>query len=353
MGRAADGVTMNSLEYTYIPTGSVYTKTSFVYTCLLDGNTSRVIERHGTESHTISYAYDDARPFNEGIQRKNQNNPILGSRSAIRRVFMSSSPRLISIEDRGGTSQGADIRLWAIGIRPGYEYTFEFTGHVRTGTGNQTMFISAVTCVSGAGTNFAILEQVTTPVNETFTLSHTATYDEIRAHMVDDVFRYRLGGASRQNIAITGIRITEAPDRSVFNDLIPLNTWGLCKARYNYNETNEYDLNNRLLTTTKTYPDDSFEIGSFTYDNNGNQLTEQRNRYLQTRTYNALNQITQSSATTISGGLRITGYTYRADGLRHSKTALFSTPNAVTTTHVWDGANIVLERNSSGAVINR
>jgi len=41
-------------------------------------------------------------------------------------------------------------------------------------------------------------------------------------------------------------------------------------------------------------------------------------------------------------------YTYRADGLRHSKTV-----NGVTTYHVWDRGNIVLELNAAGAVINR
>ena len=41
-------------------------------------------------------------------------------------------------------------------------------------------------------------------------------------------------------------------------------------------------------------------------------------------------------------------YTYRADGLRHSKTS-----HNATTTHVWNGAHIVLERNDSGVVVNR
>jgi len=41
-------------------------------------------------------------------------------------------------------------------------------------------------------------------------------------------------------------------------------------------------------------------------------------------------------------------YVYRADGLRHSKTV-----NGVITTHVWDGAHIVAERNANGGVMNR
>ena len=41
-------------------------------------------------------------------------------------------------------------------------------------------------------------------------------------------------------------------------------------------------------------------------------------------------------------------YTYRADGLRHSKTV-----NGVSTVHVWKGNSIVLELDGSGAIINR
>ena len=44
----------------------------------------------------------------------------------------------------------------------------------------------------------------------------------------------------------------------------------------------------------------------------------------------------------------IVTYTYRADGLRHSKTV-----NGVTTTYIWKNGNIVLELNESGAVIGR
>jgi RHS repeat-associated protein len=48
------------------------------------------------------------------------------------------------------------------------------------------------------------------------------------------------------------------------------------------------------------------------------------------------------------GSANITAtYTYRADGLRRSKTV-----NGETTTHIWDGANIVLELNTNGGVIN-
>jgi RHS repeat-associated protein len=44
---------------------------------------------------------------------------------------------------------------------------------------------------------------------------------------------------------------------------------------------------------------------------------------------------------------KIATYTYRANGLRRSKTVY-----GLTTTHVWDGANIVLELNANNNVIN-
>jgi len=47
-------------------------------------------------------------------------------------------------------------------------------------------------------------------------------------------------------------------------------------------------------------------------------------------------------------GAVVATYTYRADGLRVSKTV-----NGVRTTHVWLRGSIILERNTSGAVINR
>ena len=49
-------------------------------------------------------------------------------------------------------------------------------------------------------------------------------------------------------------------------------------------------------------------------------------------------------------------YTYRPDGLRHSKTVNTTTTtanNTTTTTHIWDRGNIIAERNNTGAIINR
>jgi RHS repeat-associated protein len=128
----------------------------------------------------------------------------------------------------------------------------------------------------------------------------------------------------------------------------------------NYQIDYTYDLNNRLKTTAATWVHIK-EISAYTYDNNGNQLTHAKteeevdyfrwpvpNTYTfptQTRTYNGFNQLTNVTNSNNENGA---SYTYRADGLRHSKTVI-----NLLTTHVWDGANIVFERYSDGRDVER
>ncbi|MCL1883482.1 MAG: hypothetical protein FWF81_07010, partial [Defluviitaleaceae bacterium] len=111
-----------------------------------------------------------------------------------------------------------------------------------------------------------------------------------------------------------------------------------------YWEFYEYNANNQLTRITRLNRDLSteFERTDFTYDRNGNQLTQTTSGVTETRTYNGFNQLTQ-----VTRPGRTTTYTYRADGLRHSKTV-----NNVTTTHVWNGPHIVRELNASGALVN-
>ena len=63
----------------------------------------------------------------------------------------------------------------------------------------------------------------------------------------------------------------------------------------------------------------------------------------ETRTYNAFNQLIR-----FENDDTIATYTYRTDGLRHSKVV-----NGATTTHVWNRGHIVLERNAAGGVVQR
>jgi len=84
-------------------------------------------------------------------------------------------------------------------------------------------------------------------------------------------------------------------------------------------------------------------ITVFTYDNNGNQLSQNTSGDTKALTYDAFNHLVG-----VERDGMIAVYTYRADGLRHTKTV-----NGFTTTHLWDRGSIVLELNPSGAVINR
>ena len=100
-----------------------------------------------------------------------------------------------------------------------------------------------------------------------------------------------------------------------------------------------YDSSTRLRIKTPIIGEPTV----YTYDANGNQLTRTTGNHVETRTYNAFNQLTSVTATGMTAV-----YNYRADGLRLSKTI-----NGVTTTHLWNGANIVLEFNANRAAINR
>ena len=98
-----------------------------------------------------------------------------------------------------------------------------------------------------------------------------------------------------------------------------------------------------MESTTKTPAGGAAEITSFTYDRNGNQLTQTTGGQTETQTYNAFNQLIAFTKPDMS-----IAYRYRADGLRHSKTV-----NSVTTTYVWSGDNIVLKRDHYGGVTHR
>jgi len=96
-----------------------------------------------------------------------------------------------------------------------------------------------------------------------------------------------------------------------------------------YHVAYTHDSNDRLTKTVTTQFPQNAVTANYTYDANGNQLTDGKGTY----TYDAFNRLTSS---TISGTL--TTYKYKADGLRYSKTT-----GGVTTTHLWDGSNIVAD----------
>jgi len=78
-------------------------------------------------------------------------------------------------------------------------------------------------------------------------------------------------------------------------------------------------------------------------------LTQTTGGQTQTHTFDAFNRLVTVVRPATATEPAITAvYTYRTSGIRHSKSV-----NGVVTTHVWERGSIVLERNASGAVINR
>jgi RHS repeat-associated protein len=101
----------------------------------------------------------------------------------------------------------------------------------------------------------------------------------------------------------------------------------------NYAVDYSYDLNNRLLESNKQIGEFT-ETSVFAYDANGNQLSDG----VKTFEYDGFNRMVSAQI----GGVS-TSYTYRPDGLRHSKTTREIHFDPITTVHVWDGSNISLD----------
>jgi len=96
-----------------------------------------------------------------------------------------------------------------------------------------------------------------------------------------------------------------------------------------------YNLINQLLTETK-----SSVTTTYTYDNNGNQITQSTPLLVNTFSYNGLNQLLSANV----GGTSAT-YAYDSAGFRVSKTV-----GGVVTKHVWDGNKVSIELNASNTV---
>jgi hypothetical protein len=152
---------------------------------------------------------------------QNSTHWLLGSNGGVRWPLSNS----INITQRGGTSQGVDIRLPALRdiAHPNRAYRIEFNGEVESQTGPNDMWINAVSGHSGAGGNVRTLRQTPNrPVNNFFTdfeLTYTLTYEAIFEYLAEGVGRLRLGGASQQDLWIDRIRIIEIPLDGTIYDL--------------------------------------------------------------------------------------------------------------------------------------
>jgi hypothetical protein len=113
--------------------------------------------------------------------------------------------RTITISRRSGRSQGVEIDLTNINSTAGRSYRFVLSGRVTSGAGpHQVTFVTVVS--SG---NSATLAQTNSATNATFSITHTLTHDQLAEYRSTGVTGLRLGGASREDLVVTGITITE------------------------------------------------------------------------------------------------------------------------------------------------
>ena len=200
--------------------------------------------------------------------------PLLRNHDSHRAVNMNATPRTITITSRGGTSQGVDLWLPSLNIKQDCSYQFRVTGRVITGTGLHELFIRAVSGTASAGTNagspFVTSSSVT---NADFELFLTRTYSEIAADITSGVNRYRIGGASQQNLVITGIVITETADIPIIDELCDCGVCEQCEEMPEYIEyclTAEtvYDSANKNVTISwiPSEPTGIFEVFYSAYE---------------------------------------------------------------------------------------
>ena len=103
-----------------------------------------------------------------------------------------------------------------------------------------------------------------------------------------------------------------------------------------YSETYTYDRNNRIASYARTENGDT-RTTSYTYDLNGNLISEQTDGAVKNYTYDVRNRLVQMDAEGVAAS-----YTYNADGLRASKTV-----NGVRNGYVWNGMNMICETSGS------
>ena len=125
----------------------------------------------------------------------------------------------------------------------------------------------------------------------------------------------------------------------------------------NYGISYEYDLNNRLLGSVKEADNGAVSTTAYEYDPDGNQLRKETEAIgppsgsdpsigfeedasgIGLMEYDAFGKL----AWALEGSVQAE-YTYRPDGLRHSKEV-----DGALTVHIWDGSNIIFDRMAGGS----
>jgi endoglucanase len=132
-----------------------------------------------------------------------------GGGNSQRTVSLDTNPRTINIINRAGApASGIDIRLANLTTRANHSYRFEITGRLGTAAGAEMRLMLAE-----APMTELINPRPATTANGVFSMTYTASHDEIRAFLAgnpEQRFRIR-SNESTDDLIITGIVITEIP----------------------------------------------------------------------------------------------------------------------------------------------
>ena len=171
------------------------------------------------------------------------------------------------------------------------------------------------------------------------------------------VTRYSYDGLGRL-LSETSTAAGAGPDESVSYgyDANGNRTETRVSGAENYYISSEHDAAGRLIESIKTADNGAISTTAYTYDPNGNQRAktvevtspptgseisigfEEDTASVSLMNYDGHNRMTTSV-----DGATVTSYTYRPDGMRHSKTT-----DGKQTTHIWDGSNIVYDLVADG-----
>jgi internalin A len=136
------------------------------------------------------------------------NHDFLISNGGTPTVDMDSEIRTVTITDRESDLQGISLNIHSnLYNNEGSSYKIQVTGRVTTGDGPHDMFIRPIS-FEGETVGDPFVTSASDK-NEEFTLTLQRTYSEIQSDTQNNILLYTIGGASQQNLEITGIVITE------------------------------------------------------------------------------------------------------------------------------------------------
>ncbi len=185
---------------------------------------------------------------------------------------------------------------------------------------------------TGAGLNYD--SEYVTNTEYTYTADGNITR-EIRTNGTTIDYTYDKMGRLVLENSYDGIYYWYSYTYDASGNRASMTAWGIEDDTYTENYT--YDANNRMTSKTKT-AGETVTTTTYTYDNNGNLLTEQTGEDIKQYTYDKKNRLIGYTA----GGVTAS-YTYSLTGKRESKTV-----NGETIYYAWLGDNLIAEYNEDG-----